>query len=682
MSLGTGDTLDHSPRIYEYRRSRRSHHRHGDNKTHSPRSSYQPPLDKSIVASGAGTSREDVSWNTDPLFDAESGCHRSPLHKEARTNGQPSPSSKIFDDFSHPPSRATMPTSEHHRHRSRRHKEGEEHRHHHRRRHREDSEKQPERSNRERRRSRSEGGDLKRHSRSDRSSIISAITGSNVTRTTSYKTVDRKESTKADAPKRTYTRRVHISGKHEEKLTQPAYIREGSQGTSKVNAASSSAASTKRDKPPRKEQKGSPSSSHMNSTQTEDMKKDRPVQQTSSSKSARRSSLLQGLFSTPTAPPPTPAPKKMVTCLTCLSDDIPSNKAANLACSHHMCHDCLKRIFNMSLTDPQHMPPKCCTADPIPLRHVDKLFNDEFKVKWNRKYQEYTTKNRIYCPAKGCGEWIKPSHIHTDTSTGATGGRKYGKCSRCKTKVCVLCNGKWHTRRDCPKDEDTKRFVETAKEQGWQRCFNCSAMVELKEGCNHMTCRCTAEFCMICGSKWKTCTCPWFNYAAVEADRLAHMNVQQARGAFADANGAWRAQLRQQHEAERRRQQERRDARIARELQELFGRGPEPDDHRPAPLPPAPDPPPLPRPIHGVGPGIHGGRILNFNGRQFFIEEHFVAPFEETTMNDPRFAAGAHTPPPPENHNPRRMRVPRPPPQIPINIQFPPVFGQMPFRPA
>ena len=29
------------------------------------------------------------------------------------------------------------------------------------------------------------------------------------------------------------------------------------------------------------------------------------------------------------------------------------------------------------------------------------------------------------------------------------------------------------------------------KEKGWQRCYSCSAMVELKEGCNHMTCRCT-----------------------------------------------------------------------------------------------------------------------------------------------------------------------------------------------
>lgn len=36
--------------------------------------------------------------------------------------------------------------------------------------------------------------------------------------------------------------------------------------------------------------------------------------------------------------------------------------------------------------------------------------------------------------------------------------------------------------------------------------------------------RCGAEFCMICGSKWKSCDCPWFNDEAIAADRRRHMN--------------------------------------------------------------------------------------------------------------------------------------------------------------
>jgi hypothetical protein len=147
-----------------------------------------------------------------------------------------------------------------------------------------------------------------------------------------------------------------------------------------------------------------------------------------------------------------------------------------------MCHACLKRVFTMSVTDPAHMPPKCCTEDCIPLEYVQKLFDDKFKMKWNKKYQEYTTKNRIYCPTKGCGAWIPPKDIKTDNTKGAGGGRKFGTCPKCKTQVCALCNGKRHKSKECPKDDTTQQFIELAKENGWQRCYNCSATVELKEG--------------------------------------------------------------------------------------------------------------------------------------------------------------------------------------------------------
>ena len=276
-------------------------------------------------------------------------------------------------------------------------------------------------------------------------------------------------------------------------------------------------------------------------------------------------------------PKAVPAPRPTVECLTCMSN-INSSKAAKLACGHHMCFSCLRRIFNLSITDPQHMPPKCCTQDHIPLNHVEKLFDTGFKKKWNKKYQEYTTKNRIYCPSKGCGEWIKPSHIFPDTSTKPLGSRQFGRCKRCKTKVCCLCNFKWHASKECPNDEATQNFAAMAKEKGWQRCFNCQATVELKEGCNHMTCRCTAEFCMICGSKWKTCDCPWFNYATVEQDRLNHMNLPEAVHVAADPA------LGYQREMEIRREQERQDEILARRMHMLGIDEPvldPPPDHRP-----------------------------------------------------------------------------------------------------
>lgn len=261
---------------------------------------------------------------------------------------------------------------------------------------------------------------------------------------------------------------------------------------------------------------------------TSTMKSPPPMVRTQSTRDvARRSTggIFASFFAKPASRTPVAVAHKeipMVDCLVCMNDELPIHKTVKLACGHRMCHSCLKRQFTLSVQDPQHMPPRCCTSEHIPLKYAERLFDDKFKILWNKKYQEYTTANRLYCPNKGCGQWIKPSRIRMDL----TYGRRYARCGTCSTKVCVLCNERFHTKRECPKDEETNRLVQMAKEEGWQRCYNCKAVVELKEGCNHMTCRCTAQFCMVCAAPWKTCNCPWFNYQHIEDnDRLNDMQV-------------------------------------------------------------------------------------------------------------------------------------------------------------
>ena len=128
----------------------------------------------------------------------------------------------------------------------------------------------------------------------------------------------------------------------------------------------------------------------------------------------------------------------------------------------------------------QFMPPKCCTNDHIPLEHVERLFDVPFKKMWNRKYGEVSTKISVYCPAHQCGEWIQVVSYRRQRES-------YLQCGRCKTKVCTLCKTKWHGTAGCPEDKDAEMLLETAKQAGWQQCYNCEIMVELQEGNNHMT---------------------------------------------------------------------------------------------------------------------------------------------------------------------------------------------------
>ena len=76
---------------------------------------------------------------------------------------------------------------------------------------------------------------------------------------------------------------------------------------------------------------------------------------------------------------------------------------------------------------------------------------------------------------------------------------------------------------------------------------------------------------MICGLKWKSCNCPWFNYDAVEADRLDHMQIPMpAEQPVQRGNRLRRPRPNNYHdEMNQRRRQERADEELARRLQRV-----------------------------------------------------------------------------------------------------------------
>ncbi|KAL2137535.1 hypothetical protein VTI28DRAFT_9170 [Corynascus sepedonium] len=178
-----------------------------------------------------------------------------------------------------------------------------------------------------------------------------------------------------------------------------------------------------------------------------------------------------------------------------------------------MCHTCLRKAFKRSLTDPQqYMPPRCCTSDNISPQHVDMLFDPVFKKDWNEKYKEHTSRRGFTCPTRRCGGIMKPEDMRSE------GGRWQGKCSRCRTKVCGSCNGRWHPDPNCAGGDEPTLFAEQATREAWQRCYRCKSVVEIRGSRNHTKCRCGAEFCSICAGKWKTCRCPWLQDDMFETD--------------------------------------------------------------------------------------------------------------------------------------------------------------------
>ncbi|KAI5887001.1 uncharacterized protein SCHCODRAFT_0237750 [Schizophyllum commune H4-8] len=205
------------------------------------------------------------------------------------------------------------------------------------------------------------------------------------------------------------------------------------------------------------------------------------------------------------------------------SDALPFGLRLPCPAEHQYCITCLTRHI-MEKLDPQHngrgagadatvfpIPcPGCATEQGAPAAEIPDdvarriLTADDMRL-WDWQKWVENAEFKMYCPNPSCSALILEAQ-----------GPK-AKCWSCGQKVCVACKAPWHKGATCEaqqiyrllatveqrnsKDEDRK-FFELAKAKGWQQCPKCKRMVELKEGCNHMTCRCSAEFCYKCGSFW------------------------------------------------------------------------------------------------------------------------------------------------------------------------------------
>ncbi|KIE00804.1 IBR finger domain-containing protein, partial [Metarhizium majus ARSEF 297] len=173
---------------------------------------------------------------------------------------------------------------------------------------------------------------------------------------------------------------------------------------------------------------------------------------------------------------------------------------------------------------------------------------------FNEKKVEFGTPNRTYCHDVTCSAFIPPDLLSDILPEQVV------TCGKCGKQTCTMCKGAGHELEDCPDDTAAQEVIRLAQENGWQRCFSCGRMVELYQGCNHITCPCKAEFCYVCGVRWKACDCPQWDetnlYAraagiviANREHRLAD-NVPQIFNRLVDEV---RQDLRQDHECDHRR---------------------------------------------------------------------------------------------------------------------------------
>ncbi|KAF2422425.1 hypothetical protein EJ08DRAFT_571527, partial [Tothia fuscella] len=189
-------------------------------------------------------------------------------------------------------------------------------------------------------------------------------------------------------------------------------------------------------------------------------------------------------------------------CVVCQNRK-PSDEIVVLDCGkddHAYCHDCLRDLFESSMTDAELFPPRCCRK-AIPTQKIGHLFTSDFRQRFMARKAKLTSSNPLYCSSKVCSKFIGLEKVSNKNAT----------CPDCKSITCTLCKGTAHSSLSCPIDPDTQQVEELGKQEGWKTCPGCSNLIGHRFGCWHMTCRCGHQFCYLCTKKWKSCTCAHFD---------------------------------------------------------------------------------------------------------------------------------------------------------------------------
>ncbi|EEF36012.1 zinc finger protein, putative [Ricinus communis] len=206
------------------------------------------------------------------------------------------------------------------------------------------------------------------------------------------------------------------------------------------------------------------------------------------------------------------------TCVICLEDTDVKRIFSVDGCRHRYCFSCMKQHVEVKLL--HVMLPKCphdgCKSE-LTVDSCRKFLTPKLIEIMSQRMKEASipASERIYCPYPKCSALMSRNEVSDGSER--SGARK---CLKCHALFCINCKVPWHSNMTCgiykllnpnPPGEDGK-LKSLATKNLWRQCVKCNHMIELAEGCYHMTCRCGYEFCYNCGAEWKdkkaTCSCP------------------------------------------------------------------------------------------------------------------------------------------------------------------------------
>ncbi|XP_019082714.1 PREDICTED: uncharacterized protein LOC104703067 [Camelina sativa] len=196
-------------------------------------------------------------------------------------------------------------------------------------------------------------------------------------------------------------------------------------------------------------------------------------------------------------------------CVICLEETDDGRMFFTDKCSHRHCFSCVKQHVEVKLLS--GIVPTCldygCKFE-LTLESCSKVLTSKLIDMWKHKMKEdyIPAAEKIYCPYPSCSMLMSRTELSIEVEQS-----NVKSCVKCCGLFCVDCKVPSHTGLSCadykklhpdPLVDDLK-LKSLANDNMWRQCVKCRHLIELSDGCNHMTCRCGYEFCYQCGIEWK-----------------------------------------------------------------------------------------------------------------------------------------------------------------------------------
>jgi len=193
-----------------------------------------------------------------------------------------------------------------------------------------------------------------------------------------------------------------------------------------------------------------------------------------------------------------PCLSEYFSCPICMEDMSQTASTFN-DCGHQYHTHCLREWLLNTISE-KRLPTCTQCSDPVPslsqLQSLDLPTPEVARIQAEYAELSIPLGQRVHCPRPSCGDFLGS----IDSPSQACGKCNVEVCTRCREIVLVTV-----AEHVCGSHEEA--VLRLAKDSGWQRCYSCHSLVERTEGCPHIRCRCTREFCYLCGMQWKTCPC-------------------------------------------------------------------------------------------------------------------------------------------------------------------------------